>query len=87
MLIKIIQKPNISWIFFILLDAILLAFSYPSKSIESKNLCSVNNLLISCDIGKIFSTKTCDNFSLNSEKFFPENSLMDFSNVNPAKLE
>ena len=32
-------------------------------------------------MGPIFSTKTCDKFSLKSEKFFSENSLIDFSKV------
>ena len=55
------------------------------KGFYRDNLFSFNSFLISIDIGFILSTKTCDKISLNSEKFFPENSLIDFSKGKPDK--
>ena len=66
-------------IFFILRDAISFAFSAPSFNTLSMNFSSFNNLFISKEIGVILSTTKLANFSLNSEKFFPENSLIVLS--------
>ena len=55
------------------------------QSGKTLTMCSVialaydNNFFISTEMGIILSTKTCDKFSLNSEKFFPANSLTVFS--------
>ena len=63
-------------ILFTFLDAISLALSAPSLSTLSINFSSFNNLLILDEMGEILSTTKLANFSLNSEKFFPENSLI-----------
>ena len=39
------------------------------------------------EIGLIFSTKICESLTLNSEKFFPSNSLIVFSMFELFKLE
>ena len=67
-------------IFIIFLDAISLAFCAPSFKTSSINLLSFSNLFISEDMGEILSTTKFANFSLKSEKFFPENSLIDSIN-------
>ena len=66
-------------IFFILFEAIKSAFSTPSRRIWSKYDLSSNNFFISKEIEPILSTKTWDNFSLNSEKFLPAKLSIDFS--------
>ena len=68
----------IFFIFLIFSEAILSAFCAPSFNTLSINFSSFNNLFISEDIGEIFSTTKLASFSLNSEKFFPENSLIVF---------
>ena len=55
------------------------ALTEPSSNIVSKYFSSFNNFLISFEIGSIVPVKASDNFSLNSEKFFPLNSLIEFS--------
>ena len=70
-------------IFFISLtffSAISLALSAPSFKTLSIKFSSLSNLFISEDIGEILSTTKFASFSLKSEKFFPENSLMVSNN-------
>ena len=55
----------------IFFEAIVLALSTPSRRVLSKYDLSSNNFLISVEIGWILSTRTSDNFCLNSEKFLP----------------
>jgi hypothetical protein len=57
----------------------MLALLDPSNKILSKYFSSFNNFFISFEIGSIFSIKISDSLSLNSAKFFPLNSLIDFS--------
>jgi len=59
----------------------------PSNNIVSRYFSSFSNFLISFEIGSIFSVIASDNFPLNSEKFFPLNSLIDFSKFLFFKLE
>ena len=68
----------IFFIFLIFSEAIFSAFCAPSFKTLSINFSSFNSLFISDDIGEILSTTKFANFSLNSEKFFPENSLIVF---------
>ena len=72
--------------FFKFFEAILSAFSVPSNRILSKYFFSLNNFLISVDIGLILSIITCDKFFLKSEKFFPENLFIDPLNLYPLNL-
>ena len=51
-----------------------------SLKILSIKFSSFSNLFISKEIGEILSTTTLANFCLNSEKFFPENSLIVLTN-------
>ena len=65
----------------------MLALSTPSRSVLSKYDLSLSNLFISDEIGWILSTRTSDNFSLNSEKFLPAKISTLFSKVEFVKLE
>ena len=65
----------------IFFEAIILALSTPSRRILSKYDLSSNNFLISVEIGSILSTRTSDNFCLNSEKFLPVKFSTLFSKV------
>ena len=71
-----IIKTNDFFIFLIFSDAISLAFCAPSFKTLSIKLHLLAIYLFLEDIGEILSTTKLANFSLNSEKFFPENSLI-----------
>ena len=66
---------------------------YPSLEKWRENLVTellenlTENEITDFDIGEIFSTKTCDKFSLKSEKFLPEKIFKDFSILEFVKLE